>query len=113
MSDVAGGRVIFSCETCKSKLIKRTSALVHMFLRNDIYVCENPLCCASYSGHSELTGIASPSGIPTAMPSELKPTPGFLRAQMHQAWKAGKGDIQLDLLDALEALSNCNEHPTA
>ncbi|WP_313219507.1 ogr/Delta-like zinc finger family protein [Stenotrophomonas sp.] len=103
MSAVAGGRVIFSCESCDSRLIKRTSTLVHKYLRNDIYVCDNPLCGASYSGHSELTGIASPSGVPTALPSELPPTPSFLRAQMQLAWKAGKGYIQLDLLDAIDA----------
>jgi len=103
VSSPLGGRAVFSCEACGSRLIKRTSSLAHKFLRNDAYVCENPVCCASYSGHSELTGIASPSGVPRALPSELPPTPGFLRAQLHQAWKQDRGCNQLDLLDAVEA----------
>lgn len=97
------GRAVFSCKACGSLLIKRTSSLAHKFLRNDAYVCENPLYGASYSGHSELTGIARPSGVPRALPSELPPTPGFLRAQLHQAWKQDSGCNQLDLLDAVEA----------
>ncbi len=113
MSVIAGGRAIFCCEACGSRLIKRTSALAHKYLRNDIYVCDNPLCAASYSGHSELTGIASPSGVPMALPSELPPTPSFLRAQMQQAWKTESGCPQLDLLDAIDAASGCTEPPTA
>lgn len=109
MSSLLGGRAVFSCEACGSRLIKRTSSLAHKFLRNDAYVCENPLCAASYSGHSELTGIASPSGVPQALPSELPPTPGLLRAQLNQAWKQDKGCIQLDLLDAVDAAT---EHGT-
>ena len=113
MSMLAGSRVIFACESCGSRLIKRTSTLVHKYLRNDIYVCDNPLCGASYSGHSELTGIASPSGVPMALPSELPPTPSFLRAQMQQAWKAGKGYNQLDLLDVIDAARSSTEPPHA
>ena len=104
MSGPLGGRAVFSCEACGSRLIKRTSSLAHKFLRNDAYVCENPLCGASYSGHSELTGIASPSGVPKALPSELPPTPGFLRAQLQQAWKQERGRNQLDMLDLLDAV---------
>ncbi|WP_448132785.1 ogr/Delta-like zinc finger family protein [Stenotrophomonas rhizophila] len=113
MSAVAGVRVIFSCEACGSRLIKRTSALAHKYLRNDIYVCENPLCGACYSGHSELTGIASPSGVPMALPSELPPTPSFLRAQMQKAWRADRGCGQLDLLDAIDAARSGTETPSA
>ncbi|TAA26555.1 ogr/Delta-like zinc finger family protein [Pseudoxanthomonas winnipegensis] len=98
MSAQPGHRVVFSCEACGHALKKRTSSLEHRFLRKDVYVCENPLCGASYSGHSELTGIASPSGVPEANPSELPPTPGFERAKLQQAWKESRGDSQLDLL---------------
>lgn len=112
MTAPPGGRVVFSCEACGNRLIKRTSSLAHKFLRNDAYVCENPLCGASYSGHSELTGIASPSGVPRALPSELPPTPGFLRAQLHQAWKQDRGYIQLDMLDLLDAVEAAAEDDT-
>lgn len=66
-------KIVFRCEACSARLIKRTSFLAHKFLRHDSYVCENPMCGATYTGHSELTGIASPSGVPTSH-SELPPT---------------------------------------
>lgn len=100
MSAAQGHRVVFSCEACGHALKKRTSSLEHRFLRKDIYVCENPVCGASYSGHSELTGIASPSGVPDAIASELPPTPAFVRNQAYQAWRQNNGDTQLDLLGA-------------
>ncbi|WP_342749450.1 ogr/Delta-like zinc finger family protein [Xanthomonas pisi] len=68
------------CEACSARLIKRTSVLAHKFLRHDSYLCENPKCGATYTGHSELTGIASPSGVPTSH-SDLPPTPAYKRAQ--------------------------------
>ena len=68
-----GRKVVFSCEACGSRLVKRTSWLNHPFLRNDIYVCDNPTCGASYSGHTELTGIASPSGIPNCPRQRIAP----------------------------------------
>ncbi len=105
-----GRRAVFCCEYCGNALIKRTSCLQHKYLRNDVYVCENPLCGASFSGHSELTGVASPSGIPDSIASDLPPTASFLRTQLHQAWKADRGIDQLDLLDAIEALKDA---PTA
>lgn len=90
-------RVVFACEACGCALVKRTSYLSHKFLRHDIYACSNPLCGASYSGHSELTGIASPSGEPDAPPSDLPPTPGYLRTQAAQAWRESHGSGQQKL----------------
>lgn len=92
-------KVVFRCEACGGPLIKRTSYLAHQFLRHDSYVCENPMCGATYTGHSELTGIASPSGIPSAA-SELPPTPSYERARALQAYREAAGDRQLDLLSA-------------
>lgn len=106
-----GRRAVFCCEYCGNALIKRTSCLQHKYLRNDVYVCENPLCGASFSGHSELTGVASPSGIPDSIASDLPPTASFLRTQLHQAWKADRGIDQLDLLDAIEALKDAPPAP--
>ncbi|MBV6864064.1 MULTISPECIES: ogr/Delta-like zinc finger family protein [Xanthomonas] len=90
-------KIVFRCEACSARLIKRTSVLAHKFLRHDSYVCENPMCGATYTGHSELTGIASPSGVPTAH-SELPPTPAYQRAQALQAYRESLGDRQLDLI---------------
>jgi len=105
VSGPTGRRAVFCCEFCGTALIKRTSSLQHKYLRNDMYVCDNPLCGATFSGHSELTGVASPTGVPDAIASELPPTPSFLRSQLHQQWKADRGIDQLDLLDAIEAAS--------
>ncbi|WDN32240.1 hypothetical protein LL916_22415 [Xanthomonas oryzae] len=57
------------------------------------------MCGATYTGHSELTGIASPSGVQTAH-SELPPTPAFERALALQAFRESVGDRQLDLITA-------------
>lgn len=92
-------KVVFRCEACATPLIKRTSVLTHRFLRQDTYMCENPMCGASYTGHSELTGLASPSGMPSAH-SELPPTPGYLRTLQLQAYRASTEDRQLDLLSS-------------
>ena len=90
-------KVVFSCPCCGAPLIKRTSYLTHQFLRHDTYVCDNPLCAASYSGHTELTGIASPTGVPGALPSELPPTPAFERAQAQAVYRQQLQDAQLEL----------------
>ena len=94
---VPNRRVVFACEACGSRLVKRTSYLAHQFLRHDTYVCDNPLCAASYSGHTELTGIASPTGVPGALPSELPPTPAFERAQAQAVYRQQLQDAQLEL----------------
>lgn len=94
-------KVVFSCEACDSPLFKRTSYLAHRYLRQDTWVCDNPLCGATYTGHSELTGIASPSGMPSAC-SELPPTPGYLRAAAMRAYRESVGERQLDLLSGTE-----------
>lgn len=90
-------RVVFRCEACGCALKKRNSYLSHQFLRHDVYVCENPLCSASYAGTSELTHIASPSGVPEAQTSELPPTPAYVRNQAQAAWRAQHVDAQADL----------------
>lgn len=92
-------KAVFTCDVCQSRLIKRTSALLHQHLRHDLYICSNPLCSASYSGHTELTGIASPSGMPDAPASELPPTPAFERAVAAQALRQACDDRQPDIFD--------------
>ncbi|KTF40682.1 ogr/Delta-like zinc finger family protein [Xanthomonas translucens] len=94
-------RVVFTCPACgEGVLIKRTSYLTHPLLRHDTYVCDNPLCSASYTGHSELTAIASPSGMPNARPTDLPEAPAFARAIALKAYRDALGDRQLDLLSA-------------
>lgn len=91
-------KVVFSCPACRAPLIKRTSYLTHQYLRHDTFVCENPVCGASYSGHTELTGIASPSGMPDAAPCDLPPTPAYQRAKALEIYRQSRDDVQLDLL---------------
>lgn len=100
MSVMAVHRAVFSCDACGTPLTKRTSALQHRHLRTDAYVCQNPLCGATYTGHSELTSISSPSGMPNAPACELPQTPGYERALLLQRWKQDRGDIQMDWIDA-------------
>lgn len=75
----SGGRAVFTCPVCSSKLLKRTSWIEHRYLRRDIYCCINPVCNASFSGTSELTHIASPSGMPDCRECDLPPSPLYLR----------------------------------
>ncbi|MFK3649304.1 ogr/Delta-like zinc finger family protein [Lysobacter enzymogenes] len=99
-------RVVFTCDACGSVLIKRTSYLSHQHLRHDAYVCDNPMCGASYTGHTELTGIASPSGLPNARPSDLPESPSYARNLALKAYREGLADGQLDLLDSLPATAD-------
>lgn len=99
-------RVVFRCEACGGVLIKRTSYLTHPHLRHDTYVCDNPVCAASYTGHTELTGIASPSGMPNARPSELPETPAYARHVALRAYREANADQQPDLLDSLPATAD-------
>lgn len=92
-------KAVFRCEACGERLVKRTSFLAHRFLRQDAWVCPNPVCGATYTGHSELTAIASPSGMPSAH-SDLPLTANAQRLQFLQAYKQGQDDRQLDLLSA-------------
>lgn len=101
MSAPTSSRATFSCEACDTPLLKRTSRLQHRHLRSDVWVCQNPLCGATYAGISELTSIASPSGIPDAPACELPPTPGYTRALLQMQWKMEHGSRQLDMLDAI------------
>ena len=99
-------RVVFACEACGSRLVKRTSYLTHQYLRHDTFVCDNPVCGAAFSGHTELTHIASPSGMPEAAPCDLPPTPTLLRNQALEAYRADQQDRQLGLLGAANDPSN-------
>lgn len=99
-------RVVFSCEACGGVLIKRTSYLSHQHLRHDTYVCDNPVCAASYTGHTELTGIASPSGMPSARPSDLPEAPAYARNLALKAYREANADEQLDLLDCHPATAD-------
>jgi len=100
-----GRKVVFSCEACGARLIKRTSYLSHRFLRHDTYTCDNPVCGATYSGHTELTGIASPTGMPNAPASELPPTPAFQRTRALEEYRKAMQDQQLELLPVGDAFS--------
>lgn len=97
---VSQGKAVFHCEACNSRLVKRDSSLLHKHLRQDVYVCSNPLCSASYSGHTEITGIASPSGVPNAPASDLPPTSSYQRAVHERSMRAAKNRDQLDIFDS-------------
>jgi predicted RNA-binding Zn-ribbon protein involved in translation (DUF1610 family) len=99
-------RVVFTCEACGGVLIKRTSYLSHQHLRHDTYVCDNPVCSASYTGHTELTGIASPSGMPNARQSELPEAPAYARNLALKAYRNAQAERQLDLLDSQPATTD-------
>jgi len=93
-------KATFHCPTCTHVLVKRTSYLSHPHLRHDVFVCSNPLCSASYSGHSELTGIVSPSGVPNAPASDLPPTPTYQRTIAERALREAMNRDQLDIFDS-------------
>jgi len=80
-------RTVFECPFCHSKLIKRSSFLLHPYLRSDTYTCTNPLCNASFTGHNELTHLTSPTGIPDAAPCHLPEMPAELRQQALKEWR--------------------------
>jgi len=94
-------KVVFRCDFCKSPLVKRTSHLSHDHLRHDSFVCSNPVCSAAYTGHTELTGIASPSGLPHAPVSDLPPSPSYAREIAQRAHRMQHSGNQPDLLDSL------------
>jgi len=109
MTALTGTRATFSREACETPLVKRTSRLQHRHLRTDVSVCQNPLCGASYVGHSELISIASPSGVPDAPACELPPTPMCQRAILQMHWKIEHGSRQLDLLDAIAIVTSAKD----
>lgn len=99
-------KVVFSCPFCRSPLVKRTSHLAHRYLRYDVFVCENPVCAASFSAHTEITHLTSPTGIPDALDCELPATPHLLRSQAQAAYRAERQSAQMDLLEGTCAESS-------
>lgn len=94
-------KVVFRCVFCGSPLVKRTSHLSHPHLRHDSFNCTDPICSAAFTGHTELTGVASPSGLPDPRPTDLPPSPAYARAIAQRAHRAQQGGDQPDLLDTL------------
>ncbi|MCC7632562.1 hypothetical protein IEN52_00330 [Stenotrophomonas rhizophila] len=70
-------------------------------MRHDSFNCTNPVCSAAFTGHTELTGVASPSGLPHARPSDLPPSPAHAREIAQRAHRMQQNGNQPDLLDAL------------
>ncbi len=95
------GKVVFACPVCNHKMSKRTSWMEHQFLRRDVYCCSNPICNASFTGHTELTHIASPSGMENGGVCSLPPSPSYLRnaalAAHIRELTAANGDLFADL----------------
>ncbi|EKT4070348.1 TPA: ogr/Delta-like zinc finger family protein [Stenotrophomonas maltophilia] len=100
-SHSARRKVVFRCPFCHSPLVKRTSHLSHDHLRHDSFNCTNPVCSAAFTGHTELTGVASPSGLPDARPTDLPPSPAYAREIAQRAHRMQHSGNQPDLLDAL------------
>lgn len=92
----------FYCCECGSPLIKRTSLMAHMFLRHDTYVCDYPACGATYNGITEITHIASPSGLPDAPPCPLPESTTYLRNLAHKVYVANQNLRQMNLLEETE-----------
>ena len=113
MSPAVGQRAVFCCPACNARLVKRTSALQHPFLRTDAYVCPNPMCGATYTGSTELTHVASPSGLPNAPACELPPTPGYQRTMLQSRWKQERGGLQTDWIDAIKPNPPDGDQPSA
>jgi hypothetical protein len=101
MSMRPAGKHYFLCPFCASRLIKRSSWLVHPLLRSEVYQCDRADCGASFNASAELTHIASTTGLPDAPPSPLPPTPKFLRALAHQAYLARNSRSSLSLEQSL------------
>ncbi|PJO54410.1 hypothetical protein CR156_14435 [Stenotrophomonas lactitubi] len=70
-------------------------------MRHDSFNCTNPVCSAAFTGHTELTGVASPSGLPHALPTDLPPSPAYAREIAQRAHRLQLCGSQPDLLDAL------------
>jgi hypothetical protein len=102
MSAAVGQRAVFCCPPANAvgEAHQRVAA---PFLRTDAYVCPNPMCGATYTGNSELTSVASPSGLPSAPACELPPTPGYQRTMLQQRWKQDRGEVQTDWIDSFES----------
>lgn len=97
---------VFRCPFCGSPLVKRTSHLSHEHLRHDSYNCTDPMCSAAFTGHSELTGVASPSGLPGARPTDLPPSPAYACEVDQRPHRMHCSGNQPDLLDGLPLPAN-------
>lgn len=89
----------FSCCFCGRPLIRRTSWLQHVFLRQEVYQCSEPTCGASFNATAELTHLASPTGKPDAPPCSLPETPAYLRRLAQQVNERNMATRQMHLLD--------------
>lgn len=92
-------RTQFRCPFCDTPLVRRTSWLAHIFMRQELYQCDMPVCGASFNGTTELTHIASPTGMPHAPECALPESPHYLRELARRAYKQNAGEAQMDLLD--------------
>lgn len=92
-------RVVFVCEACGERLVKRTSYRMHRHLRHDVWRCDDDACGAIYIGNSELTSIATPSSDPNARPASLPLSKFYQRLLIRLAQKfASKKSTQLDMV---------------
>ncbi|MET1080289.1 MAG: ogr/Delta-like zinc finger family protein [Pseudomonas sp.] len=89
----------FHCPFCAAPLIRRTSWLVHPFMRQENYQCDFTGCGASFQGASELTHISSPSGMPDPPRCSLPETPTFLRVMAQRVYQRNLATRQMELLD--------------
>lgn len=88
----------FVCCFCRQPLIRRTSWLQHVFLRQEVYQCSEPTCGASFNATAELTHLASPTGHPNAPACSLPETPAYLRRLAQQVHQKNLATNQMDLL---------------
>lgn len=90
----------FWCCFCGAPLVCRTSWFAHVFLRQQVFQCHFAPCSASFYAHTELTHLASPSGLPNAPACELPPSTSHLNAMARKVYEKNKAihEEQLNLL---------------
>ncbi|WP_288472305.1 hypothetical protein [uncultured Pseudomonas sp.] len=90
----------FWCCFCGAPLVCRTSWFAHVFLRQQVFQCHFAPCSASFYAHTELTHLASPSGLPNAPACELPPSTSHLNAMARKVYENNKAihEEQLNLL---------------
>nr|WP_314583861.1 hypothetical protein [uncultured Pseudomonas sp.] len=90
----------FWCCFCGAPLVCRTSWFAHVFLRQQVFQCHFAPCSASFYAHTELTHLASPSGLPNAPACELPPSNSHLTAMAQKVYENNEAirEEQLNLL---------------